>query len=107
MAFGSSRKQNALAIAGQQQQAQANQLQAQALASQQQQLTSAQDAAQLAQNNQVSAIQQNVAADTWNLLKQFSQRAAMAGANLGVPLSTATGGFARPPATASGNPAGR
>lgn len=71
---------------------------------QQQQLKSSQDAAAVAAQGQISAIQRSVSVDTWNLLKQFGQRAAIAGSNLAVPLSTATGGFAQAPATASGAP---
>jgi type II secretory pathway pseudopilin PulG len=100
-AIGSSHASRVAAISASQQQADAN---AQAAAFQQQQLQSAQDAAALAQQTQISAIQRNVSVDTWNLLKQFGQRNAIAGANLSVPLSTATGGFANPPATASGRP---
>ncbi|SDQ99512.1 hypothetical protein SAMN05519103_00342 [Rhizobiales bacterium GAS113] len=97
MSFGKSSAEKAAAL-------QSQQLQQQALLLQQQQAAAANDAAKVAQQNQISSIQQSVSVDTWNLLKQFGQRSAMAGANLAVPLSTTTGGFATPVATPSGAP---
>jgi hypothetical protein len=63
----------------------------------------------IAEQSQAKAIQSNVSQDTWNMLRQFGQRAAWTTASGGTagmspPMTTTAGGFANPIANPMAGP---